>query len=133
MSDETRLKAFWNLLQNHAEGIEGPTTPCPDCAAAASDDEDGGKTLKHEQTCPLYGGVQRACDADRDFFASHPNTNDYYRPITRAEIVDFEHMTGNRVPEWVNRVHVVQVAPGVRFRQPIGIADHPQVRRAFFA
>ena len=78
--------------------------------------------MTHESTCPLSGGVKRACDDDRDFFASHPNTSEYYRPITRAEIVDFEYMTGTRVPEWINRVHVVQVAPGVRFRQPVGIA-----------
>lgn len=122
MDEMRRMSALFNLMKD-ADGFPGPTVPCPDCAAVAESDDKGGKTLCHEETCPLYGGVEKACDGDRDFFNSHPNADEYYRPITRAEIIDFEYTTGNRIPEWVNKVHVVQVAPGIRLRQPVGVRD----------
>lgn len=121
MTDESKLKALWDFMQKNAKGFEGPKTPCPDCASVAVPGAKGGSTLKHEGTCPLYGGLEKVCDGDRKFFESHPSTDEYYRPISRAEIIDFEYMLGSRVPEGVYRVRVKQIAPGIRTRQPIGI------------
>ena len=90
------------------------THPCPDCGATFIDNN-----LEHAPTCPISIAMDAAMDADRAWFASHPNATAYYRELNVADMDDMrrampELPIGGR---WEGRVQVVQLEPGIRVRR----------------
>ena len=81
--------------------------PCPDCNARFE-----GTSLHHEVTCPLGNGVEAVCDADREYFATHPDEWYYTRPISAAERQTMEHLDPVGAATNPDHVHVL--------RQPFG-------------
>lgn len=57
------------------------TSQCPDCNSLWTPPNE----LTHDDTCPLYVGLQRATAADARWFAAHPGKPRRYRRTTTAE------------------------------------------------
>ncbi len=91
--------------------VSGFLQPCPDCCA-----EFDGLELLHEPTCPLAGGVDAVCDADREYFEAHPSEWHFTRPIAAAELQTMQYFDPAGAATNPNHVHVLRM-PGGRMRQ----------------
>jgi hypothetical protein len=85
---------------------------CPDCSARPN-----GNRITHDKTCPLGLAIDKVMEADREWFENHPNSSEYWRPASRAEIQDYAMMTGCE-PDYSLEVRccVQQLGPGLRKR-----------------
>lgn len=85
---------------------------CPDCSATTES-----RNLAHDPTCPFGLALDRVTDADRDWFAAHPNATVRHRPVVAAEKI--EHgIFGFDGIEHTTHVQVIQISPGLRLRHP---------------
>lgn len=85
--------------------------PCPDCNASAV-----GARLQHEDSCPLQAAVDAQCDADRQWFAAHPDELYFTRAISPAEYETLRHVDPAGAATEPNHVHIWN-APWGRVRQ----------------
>lgn len=86
------------------------TAACPDCAAPVV-----GRVMTHADSCPAARGMDRVMDADRAWFAAHPDEDWYTRPVDPAERIERDLPPGGHVV-------VYQLAPGLRSRHFVGSA-----------
>jgi hypothetical protein len=112
----------------HADPIVPVARQCPDCAASWEPGDEGkGPLLSHEDTCPLGRAIDAVTNADREWFAQHPEATSNVRPISQAEMTDLALMGERHTSR--STVEVIQVAPGMRSRQftaPAAILRMPQ-------
>lgn len=95
---------------------------CPDCSGVFNEKWH----LTHDSTCPLGRAMDAMQDADRDWFLAHPRADEYHRAITPAEVASL-HAVGV-VAEHTDRVHVVQLAPGLRTRRAYCVVTEEERR-----
>lgn len=84
---------------------EGWRKGCPDCAAMPED-----QTIRHDPSCPIWVGVERAVEDDRLWFEWHPGHRQFTRRATHAERVEMEINLG--APLYGDMVRVLQPTPG---------------------
>lgn len=114
--EETRTATNQHASSDYPDAVSCASSPCPDCGVPRV----GRGVYFHEPTCPLNAGVEDACDGDRDWFAARPGVSERWRPISPAEVADF-HFHGVLDVQPTDVVRVIQLRPGLRSRQPMGV------------
>src|SRR6476620_6392543 len=87
----TRRKPPNDRLRRHLHGLPGP---CPDCAS-----DFVGREMRHEPTCPASAALDAVTDDDARYFEEHPGEMLRVPPISHAEILEWAHIDGVRVPD----------------------------------
>lgn len=95
-------------------GTPAPWDDCPDCSARLRPDARGG-TLTHDDGCPTGAALDAMTEADRSWFAAHPDADEYTRPLLPGDlgIGSLSCVLADRA---ALLVRVRQVGPGVRVR-----------------
>ena len=60
-----------------------PLTTCPDCPAVADPDT---KVVEHFDGCPVARALDEMSATDREWFATHPGVDHYYRPLMPGDL-----------------------------------------------
>ena len=60
-----------------------PLTTCPDCPAVADPDT---KVVEHFDGCPVGRALDEMSATDREWFATHPGVDHYYRPLMPGDL-----------------------------------------------
>lgn len=88
---------------------------CPDCGAPIKD-----RRITHEDTCPIYVGIEKVCDEDREYFVKNPGHPCRIREITRAERLETGYLSGAPLGLEFNHV-IVTNYPWGRSREIVSI------------
>ena len=88
---------------------------CPDCSARLRPDGHGG-ALAHGDGCPTGAALDAMTEADRAWFAAHPDAAEYTRPLLPGDLGVGSLACVMAADGGALLVRVRQVAPGVRVR-----------------
>lgn len=109
--------------------VNVPTVLCEDCNPSLD-----GKTIEHDETCPVFLAVEQATDGDRAFFEAHPNADFYYREVTWGEGAQLiliserlRDLPGDVRLRATGKVRVEQIETGVRARKYDSVYFIPQI------
>lgn len=89
---------------------------CPDCTGVPAPNERGGGTLSHDPGCPVGRALDAMSDADREWFAEHPDAEHYWRDLLPGDLGVSSLACVASLDGRPLRVRVRRLADGVRVR-----------------